>query len=52
MWLTSVIQDYLDFFPDSINYYVFHVYVGKSEIVWNLEVKIEISVCTAIINFI
>ena len=47
--ITSVLQDFADFFSNIISFrHVPHFDVGRSQIEWNMKVKIEISICTGL----
>ena len=47
--ITPVLQDFADFFLNIISFqYVLHFGVTRSEIEWNMKVKIEISICTGL----
>ena len=47
--ITSVLQDFADIFSNVISFrHVLHFGVDRSQIEWNMKVKIEISICTGL----
>ena len=47
--ITPVLQDFTDFFLNIISFqHDLHFGVGRSQIEWNMKVKIEISICTGL----
>ena len=47
--ITPVLQDFADFFLNIISFqHVLHFGDGKSQMEWNMKVKIEISICTGL----
>ena len=47
--ITSVLQDFADIFSNIISFrHVLHFGVDRSQIEWNMKVKIEISICTGL----
>ena len=47
--ITSVLQDFADIFSNIISFrHVLHFGVDRSQIDWNMKVKIEISICTGL----
>ena len=47
--ITSVLQDFSDIFSNIITFrHVLHFGVDRSQIEWNMKVKIEISICTVL----
>ena len=47
--ITPVLQDFADFFSISLVFNcVLQFGVGRSQIEWNIKVKIEISICTGL----
>ena len=47
--ITQVLQDFADFFINIIIFqHVPHFGIGRSQIEWNMKVKIEISICTGL----
>ena len=47
--VTPVSQDFADFFLNIISFQnVLHYDVGRSQIKWNMKVKIEMSICTGL----
>ena len=47
--ITLVLQDFADFFFNIISFrHVLHFGVGRSQIEWNMKVKGQILICTAI----
>ena len=47
--ITPILQDFADFFLNIIDFqHVLQFGVGRSQIEWNIKVKIEISICTGL----
>ena len=47
--ITSVLQDFADIFSNVISFrHVLHFGVDRSQLEWNMKVKIEISICTGL----
>ena len=46
--ITPVLQGFADFFSISLAQHVPHFGNGRSQIEWNMKVKIEISICTGL----
>ena len=47
--ITPVLQDFTGFFLNIISFqHYLHFGVGRSQIEWNVKVKIEISICTGL----
>ena len=47
--ITPVLQGFADFFLNIIIFqHVLHFGIGRSQIEWNMKVKIEISICTGL----
>ena len=47
--ITPVLQGFADFFRNIISFqHVPHFGIGRSQIEWNMKMKIEISICTSL----